>query len=375
MTKRQIIILSVPIGILLAGYGLKQLLAAQKKNPDKKPVIENKKYVSVSPIKYQKTAIIVEGYGRLQTAEAINLVAEVSGRLMPGAVPMKPSSSFRKGQLLYKIDDREAALALKAQKSDFISQLVATLPDIQLDYPESFETWNEWRKKLQPSQRFPELPEDQDQGVIGLLTARRIFATYYQIRSTEERLSKYTYYAPFDGTFTTINVETGSVVNVNANIGRIINSNTYEVAMPVPQESGYGIKKGMQVSLTSSDNQINVKGEISRISDYVDPATQSLLVFIRVAGNDRRLYDGLFLKGEIRTGIVEPLMALPRKALLPNNQAFLVEDSTLQVQTIQLRMSDERFVYFNGPKEGQLLVVESVVGGMPNMKVNPTTVP
>lgn len=371
MTRRQIILLAVPITILIGGYGLKIFLAAQRKDPEKKPIQTAIRYVRVKPVAYTETRITLKGYGRLQSEQAVTLLAEVSGRLMNGAVPLRRSVAFSKGQLLYQIDDREARLALQAQRADYMTLVANVLPDLKLDFPAEAAVWEAFMARLSPTASLPELPELSGKPSTGLLTARRVIAQYFQIKSAEERLSKYRFYAPFSGTFTLVNQEPGSIVNANTNLGRIIRTDAYELSMPVSASEAAFLKPGMGVSLRSNDGTVSVKGRLNRISSFLDVTTQSLNVFVSLENQGTKLYDGMYLEGTIDTGKTAALMALSRKALLPEQKVYLVQDSLLTPAAISVLKSDEDFVYFNGPAEGALVVTENVVGAMPNMKVNP----
>jgi membrane fusion protein, multidrug efflux system len=371
MTRRQLIILAVPVLILVAGYSLKTLLAAQRKNPEKKPIEIAVRYVNVKPITYIKTPITIKGHGRLQAEQAINLLAEVSGRLQAGDVAFRRSVQFKKGQLLYQIDDREARLSLQAQRADYMTLVAGVLPDLKLDFPAEASTWETFLSKLSPTKNLPDLPELNGKPSTSLLTARRVIAQYFQIRSAEERLAKYRYYAPFSGTFTLVNQESGSIVNANTNLGRIIKTESFELSMPLPHSEVALLKSGMAVKLKNSDGSIRVNGRLNRLSSFLDAATQSLIVYITVNQAESKLYDGMYLEGTIDTGRSANLMAVSRKAILPQQKIYLVKDSLLQPAVANILKSDEEFVYFNGPDEGSLLVIESIVGAMPNMKVNP----
>jgi membrane fusion protein (multidrug efflux system) len=371
MTRRQLILLAVPLTLLVGGYGLKTFLASKRKDPDKKPMVNAVRYVPVKPIRYTSTRITLKGYGRLQSEQAITLLAEVSGKLMAGEVPMRRSVSFSKGQLLYQIDDREARLALQAQRADYMTLVANVLPDLKLDFPTDAAPWEAFLSRILPTKNLPELPELNSKPSTGLLTARRVIAQYYQIRSAEERLAKYRFYAPFSGTFTLVNQESGSIVNANTNLGRIIKTEAYELSMPMPRSEAALLKSGMTVQLRSSDGSIQVSGRLNRISSFLDAATQSLTVFITVSRSDSKVYDGMYLEGTIDTGKSAPLMALPRKAMLQDQNVYIVKDSLLTMSPVNVLKSDEAYVYFNGPEEGALLVTENLVGAMPNMKVNP----
>ncbi len=50
-------------------------------------------------------------FGRVQTAQSLDLLSEVSGRMFEGQVRLKEGQNFRKGTLLFYIDDESYAHA------------------------------------------------------------------------------------------------------------------------------------------------------------------------------------------------------------------------------------------------------------------------
>jgi RND family efflux transporter MFP subunit len=270
------------------------------------------------------------------------------------------------------VEDKEARMALHAQRADFMAAMAGVLPDIKLDFPQSFEKWDTFFKALSPMNPLPNWPEESSNSLQAFLAGRRVTAQYFQIRSGEERLTRYRYIAPFDGTFSQITVEEGSIVNANTTLGRMISTAGFEVSMPVPRMSIPLVREGMRVKLYSEDSIVKWSGSVRRISSFVDAATQSVTVFVEVPGGNEAVMDGMYLKTMLQTGKSVPLMPITRKALLPGEQVWIVtEDSLLQKQSIDIVMADEQVIYFKGLTPGSKVVAESLIGAMPYQKVNP----
>ena len=79
-------------------------------------VANTKKYASVAYIKNDTAPIKVNGSGRVVPGTIINISTEVQG-LLNSAIDLKKGTSFKKGQLLFKIRDTDAKLLLAARKS------------------------------------------------------------------------------------------------------------------------------------------------------------------------------------------------------------------------------------------------------------------
>ena len=69
--------------------------------------------------------------------------------------------------------------------------IACILPDIKIDFPESFQKYQDFFNSLKIDQPLPELPElDSDKEKV-FLASRNILNDYFNIKSAEVRLSKY----------------------------------------------------------------------------------------------------------------------------------------------------------------------------------------
>jgi multidrug efflux pump subunit AcrA (membrane-fusion protein) len=82
---------------------------------EKKEVKEFKKYVKTEVVQYGDLKTQVIAFGRVQTAESLELIAEVSGKMRRAGLSLKEGQRFRKGTVLCTIDDTEAKLNLERQ--------------------------------------------------------------------------------------------------------------------------------------------------------------------------------------------------------------------------------------------------------------------
>lgn len=136
MKKRQIIILTVTFLILSS---IVWRLASGTKDAEKSEenTNETKKFVKVQQISNDTVAIIVNGFGRVSSSRNITLTSEVQGVLQTTGFDLKPGQTFTQGQLLFKVNDREAQLALKARKSTYLNLVASALADIKIDFPDN----------------------------------------------------------------------------------------------------------------------------------------------------------------------------------------------------------------------------------------------
>lgn len=368
MMKRQIIIVASGIALLAVSYFTMIFLKSLKEEPEKKAPEEVKRYVMTRPVVYEEVPTEILAHGRVRTAEHLDMVAQVGGRMFRGNIDLKEGQRFKKGSLLYKIDDTEAKLSLQAQKSNFLRDLAAILPDLKMDYPDNFNAWEKYFESISIEKKLPELPGFKSSKEKTFLATKNIFSSYYTIKSAEANLLKYYYYAPFDGSIFQVNVRSGSHVSPGTNIGRIIQSGNVEVKVDVDVKDIEWITIGAPAHLSAEGGITQWSGKITRIGDYVNPNTQSIDVFIGIHEKSKPIYDGQYLQAVIPGKSVKDAMLIPREAIFNGNEVFVLQDSLLKVHEINIHKINPETVVFEGLTEGADIVVEPLINAHNNMK-------
>ncbi len=368
MKKRQFIILGATLGVLFGSFGLSSYLASLKESPEEKKAVEIKKYVRTTDVKYEDIQTDVVAYGRVKTAQSLDLLSEVGGRMYEGNIRLKEGQNFRKGTLLFYIDDNEAELNLKAQKSNFLRDLAAVLPDLKIDFNDNYNAWQEYFSSLNIDKDFPELPKVESEKEKTFLATKGIYSTYYTIKGAEVRLKKHRYYAPFNGSIAEVTMETGAFVNPGTKIGRIIRSGLHELQVSVETKDIPWIQQGSDAKIYSDETQQYWRGQVLRISDFVNQNTQSVDVFIAIEQSNQKIYDGQFLQAAIPARIIKDGMIMPRSAIYNGNEVFVLEDTLLKKKEINVMRLQKESAIFSGLAAGSDLVVEPLINAHNNMK-------
>lgn len=367
MKKRQIIILSISFTIVAGAVVLSMFLSGQKDPPKKARIIPAKKYVQTTVVEYKDIQTNVEAYGRVETAQSLDLVSEVAGRMYRGSVALKEGTRFSKGALLFKIDATEAELNLKSQKSNFLKDLAAIMPDLNLDFNGDYQKWVEFYEKVDINDPLPKLPGNITEKEKTFLATKGIFTSYYTIQSAEVRLKKYNYYAPFDGSIIEVTQESGAFINPGVKIGRIIRSGLHELKVSVDTRDIPWIREGAETSVFSEETQQKWTGVVTRISDFVNLNTQSVDVYIAIRPSEDRIYDGQFLQASIPAEVIKDGMVIPRNAIYNGNEVFVLEDTLLKRKEINIHRMSENMAIFSGLEEGSEMVSEPLINAHNNM--------
>ena len=367
--KRKLIIIGSALGILAVSIMAAGMFASQKKEPEEKKPPVATKTVTTRTVNYEEVQTSVISYGRVETAQSLDLLSEVSGRMYQGKVRMKEGQKFSKGTLLFYIDDEEAKLNLKSQKSNFLRDLAGIIPDIKIDFNGNYDAWQGYFNSLDLDKEFPELPKTESEKEKTFLATKGIYSSFYSIKSAEVRLAKHRYYAPFNGSIMEVDMQSGSFVNPGTKIGKIIRAGVHELKVSVETKDIPWILQDSPVKIYSSETQQYWNGYVSRVSDFVNQNTQSIDVFIAIESNGRRIYDGQFFQAAIPARTIQDGMIMPRNAIYNGDEVFVVKDSLLKSKRVNVLRLTEDDAIFNGLEEGEHLVVEPLIGAYNNMKV------
>ena len=344
-------------------YGVEnaeEILAERKKSrtPASDTIIP--KYVKSLTVKNQIHPIILKGYGKVNAASSINISTEVQG-VLTSAISLKKGTNFRRGQVLFTIKNADVKLALQSKKSSFLTQLTTILPDLSIDYPESYNNWKIFFEKIEVSLPLPNLPEFKSNKEKSFIISRNILSQYYSIKSDEARLKKYTITAPFSGSIIESYSESGATVSPGMSVIKILREGKLEIEIPVLAKNLALIKKGQEVQLQNNDGRI-ILGSINRIGEYVNAATQTFPVFVSINDNNNSLYNGIYLESTINCNSNQLAVEIPRTAIFENENIYTINnESQLVKKKINISTLQDKTVLVTGLKDGTSIVSEAVV--------------
>jgi multidrug efflux pump subunit AcrA (membrane-fusion protein) len=359
MKRSQLILLAIFVvisGVIYIALANNKKDVVKELKPEEKTV-----YVPIREVKNKMRTVSMESYGQVNPNAEINISFEVQGKLIRGAVTMKPGIKFRKGQLLYRLNNSDALYTLKARKSGLTTILVASLPDIELDFPQERDKWVKFLNGLNPDAKsLPAFPPTNSEKESLFIVGRNILTEYYTLKSMEEQLKKYAYHAPFSGTVISVNAEPGAVASPGMMIARIAKTGDFEVKIPIAMEDLDKFKNQKQADFKDSKGRHIGTGKIIRISDVVNQQTQSVDVYYSIKpekGN--QIYNGMFLTVTIPEEETKTVMAIPRAAVDKGKVTLLEGGKMIQREILQVgEVPDSLFI--TGLKNGEQLVLEKL---------------
>ena len=365
-TKRQMIIVAILLGILaLGGWGYGAFVAPKEKEAKAAPP-KAIRTVETRTVTNQTLDTRLPVQGRLVPYARVDIFSEVNGIFEASSKPFKVGTYYPKGSLLLRIDSEETRLNLLAQRSNLFNAITSMIPDLRIDLPESFPEWEQYLRNYKVDSTTPAFPEPKSEQERYFVAARGIEAQYYTIKGLEERLSKFNIYAPMSGTLAEAAVNPGTLIRPGQKLGELTTVGTYELEATIPVSDLDYVKVGNPVELTNTAGS-TWRGTIRRISDEVDVASQTVTVFVGVSG--RGLKEGMYLSGDVATGSVDNALRINRRLLVDDNAVYVVEDSTLALQPVQVLQLLDTSAIIRGLPDGAELLSDRFSGAFEGMKV------
>lgn len=366
-SRRFVILLSALV--FVGGVIGFQLLSRQKTAPPRKPPGDTGLPTLVAaPADPRTVPVPIPFQGRTTALEKVDLFAEVNGLFLESTRPFKEGMAFRKGEVLARLDDREAALALHGQRASFLTSLAQMMPDLRIEFPDRSDTWEQYIRSVHPEKTLNPLPQAASDREKYFLAARNIPAQYYAIRSAEERLTKYRILAPYDGALTQVDVQTGTLIRPGQRLGTFLRTGQFEVRSTISLRDMPFVRPGSEASLESEDTGEAFQGRVIRIGDILDPSTQMVPVFLSLQGASLR--EGMYVRGRIYGRPDSGIVILPKDLLIQGEKVWTIRDSSLVFHPVTLVRSTRTDVLLKDLPEGTLVVRKVIPGLYEGMKVS-----
>jgi RND family efflux transporter MFP subunit len=304
--------------------------------------------------------------------EAANIFARASGYVVQRNVDI--GSRVTAGDLLAVISAPELDHQI-AQAQATLAQNEATLRQTQANRELAAHNWGRddvlvrqgWATQQQGDTDRLNLAAQTQAADAGAATIK---AQQAQIEVLQQQKAYQRVIAPFDGVITQRNIDIGSLVQADATSGTfmfaIAHGNIMRIQLFVPQEAAVGVKPGVTAIVRVAEIPGHpFPGQVTRISDALDPGTRTLLTEIDVPNADGELSPGMYSTVELRIPRKTPSLIVPDAAVVFDAQGvyvFVVENGVVRQHKItEIRDLGTEMEVSEGVKAGDLAVVNPPV--------------
>ena len=374
---------TAPFFILILGLIIFWWFGSMKKAPSKKERLVMVPSIEVITAKPKKVILTVHSQGTVTARTAIDLVAEVSGKIIDVAPNFREGDTFEKGDLLVTLES-VSYRSLLAQSKAAVANANLLFQQEKAQANQAEVDWKRNGKGLANPLvlRKPQL--EKAQADLASALAQKELAAY-QLEKTKIR-------APFSGRISEKLGDIGTFANAgNTVLAKLYEDSILEVTLPLSSKefSELGIpdnfavrdpNKGLAVVLkgTQGGSRQQWMGRLTRVSGMIDPQTRLFTVVVTVSRKDqdintRFLKPGDFVEATIQGKSVESVFVLPRFALFDEQKVRVVDkENQLNFRTVNLlkTTSEEIFVQ-SGLIEGELINVTPLDFALEGIKVAP----
>lgn len=248
------------------------------------------------------SGLIEEGVpisGGLRPIETLSIRARVEGDVLE--VPVREGDVVERGALLARFENTEQEAGLKSAEADRLAA----------ETDASTAQWNlDQTRELFAAGAVPEREMRAATQTAATANAR-LAATDARQRSAALAARDTRVTAPVAGTIDRRAIERGVRAARGAELFTLVRTDVLELTAAVPARRIGGIRTGQLVRFFADGREI--EGRVARISPTIDPASQSVTVYVQVPNTDGALKGNTFATGQI----IE--RALPNSLLVPQS--------------------------------------------------------
>ncbi|TVZ57664.1 HlyD family secretion protein [Flavobacteriaceae bacterium MAR_2010_105] len=363
---RKLILLGIGIviisGALLGAYFI--IINSNKPKPKFEKVV---KTVFVETVKNTTVPIIIPANGNLIAKHRLELFSEVQGIFQNSAHDFKAGQTYRQGETLIKINSSEYYASVQSAKSNLYNLITAIMPDLRLDFPEYYRPWETYLKNFSMDKSIAPLPVMEDEKINYFITGRGIISAFYNVKNLEQRLSKYSIYAPFTGVLTEALVTKGTLIRPGQKLGEFIDTSVYELELAIAKSFSDLLEIGESVELKTIEGHHSYQGKVTRINGRIDQATQTINVYVEVEG--KTLKEGMYLEAQLQAADEPNAIKISRKLLVNSSEIFIVRDSILDLIEVKPVYFSPNDVVVKGVPDGTQMLSKPLAGSYAGMLV------
>lgn len=328
----------LPLVFLAAGaFGARTIMGmgeeAERSDVDAPPIVVETVEALVGSYPVQ-----IEATGAVQASSSVNIVPEVSGRIVEVARGLTPGMKFSKGDVIAEIDGRDYRSNVIQAKSTVSSAEL----DLAIEEQRGGQAVREWellgRNGDNPlAMRRPHLAAAQ----------ARVDAAKSALNAAYRAVERTTLKAPFDGIVTAESLEVGTYVTPGAPVATLMGTDRFRVRVQVPIDdlplidipdvNGSSASTAIITQRLADGTTLERKGEVLRLLSELDEETRTATVLVAIddpmSGGYIPILPGAYVDVTLVGRNIDNVVAIPREALANGNTVWVAAETD---ETIEL---------------------------------------
>ena len=356
----------LPIVILLAG--LAAMAGLVKSGSAEQRVEPTLAVVQVNTLKATQAAhsVLIKGSGVVLPSKQVNIVPQVSGKIVSVADNLKPGSHLQKGDVLARIEQADYLLGVQQEKN----RVEQAKLNLKIEEQRQNDAQREWEllgnegKAPELASRLPQLE----------LAKSAVKAAEAGLERAQLALARTTIRAPFDSMVKMEQLEEGQVVG-GAAVATLQGTEQFWVRVSIPTSElmfvaipDINAEEGSKVDVFFSPNpnqSIHKSGQVLGLESELDSQARTATLLIGIdqpLGGDFPLLLGSFVQVEIQGPQKDNIIELPASALQEGSFVLIAdEDDKLAKQEVQVGWYSEKSVFItSGLQEGTQVITTNM---------------
>lgn len=391
--RNRILVVALPVGAILVAA----LLIRMRPEPPRSPPPERIPSVTTAPVTPGGGPLPVVGNGTVVPRAEVDLAPQVGGRVEWVSPSLQSGGQFAAGEVLVRIEEADFANAVEQARAQVAQDSVAVL-----QAAEETRIAREEYERFQAREGATGVPSPLVLREPQLQAARAALArSSAQLANAELALERTRLRAPFTGRVRSENVDPGSFAAPGQSLASIYASDVVEVVVSLSAGDAavipglWGLRSGpgggrvpAMVVAEYGSRRYAWSGYVDRAPAALDERSRTFDVVVRVQdpfrpgtplsaaepGEDPPpLLVGQFVEVQIE-GRSGDFHVLPRRALQPGNEVWMVADSTVRRVSVEVLQQAGDSVFVTGDfRPGERVIVAGISLATDGMRVRPAT--
>lgn len=377
----------LPLIVIVAAFLIAAIMSAFKPNSLELESPDREVAVTTELINQSNVELQVSSQGTVEPRTSTTLVSEVSGAVLEVASQFEVGGTFKKGDILIRLD----AADYKVAKQRAEAQLKSAKAQLLTEQARSIQAKKEWQMTGRPIEDAP---------ILALRTPflaeaeARLLQAQAEVAQAELKIQRTVIRAPYAGMVSATHVDMGQYVTIGTRLGSIFAIDYAEIRLPMTdkQMSKLSLAKSAIKSQPFTKAKVELKAMVNgqqvswpavlvRSEGTIEQSSRAQYLVAQIDDpyhlnnqqNSQPLLMGTFVEATVTGKIIKDVYALPRYALRSNQRiATVTAEKRLKMITVDYSYEDRNYYYLTSDLEGQVEVVTSGMGIMVDgMKVKP----
>jgi RND family efflux transporter MFP subunit len=291
--------------------------------------------IETTAVVERQVAMTVRSSGTFVADESSDVTPQVSGSVVE--TPVSVGDRVRAGQLVVRLDDRNAQLELNHAQA-MLQQVEAQAQNAKVEAARN--------KVLVASGDISKSAYEKI--ATQLLTADAAVAqARARVALAEKAVADTRIVAPLDGHISARPVAVGEWVNTSSKLVTIVRIRPIKLELQVQEAYAARLRTGMTVRAeTPAFPGVVFAGTVMAKNPSLDPASRAMTVEVKFPNNDQRLSPGMFGTADIALSETERALFVPKAAIAPiangeSSMVYIVDGTTARVRVVQLAGTED----------------------------------